>query len=371
MGRQAELNSSVRDFIVDCDVHNSFATNDDLLPYLDAPWREEWSTVGYGLGPLYWTPIGKLRKDASPPSGGPPASDPAYMLEHYMDPAGVDFAVLLAEGINVINVLPSTDYANALMRAYNDWMIDVWLSASPRFLGALIVNPADPAASVAEIRRLGGTDRVVQILIGSGSRILLGHRSLHQIYEAACEYGLHVAIHPGTEGKGIASAPTPSGYPSSYMEWHNILPANFMAHVNSLICEGVVEKFPDLKVIAVEGGVAWVPHLMWRMDKNFKALRATAPWLKELPSHYIRRSFRLTTQPIEEPSNPGDFQRLMDMVGGEDLLLFSSDYPHWDFDNPITALPPMSTTFRTKMLGGNAAELYGLTIPEDTWLATQ
>jgi predicted TIM-barrel fold metal-dependent hydrolase len=52
------------------------------------------------------------------------------------------------------------------------------------------------------------------------------------------------------------------------MEWHNILPINYMATVNSLVCEGVFEKFPTLKFVAVEGGVAWLPHLMWRMDKN-------------------------------------------------------------------------------------------------------
>lgn len=346
--------------VVDCDLHNAFGANDDLLPYLDAPWREQWSAIQYGLGPVYWTPIGKLRKDAVPPSGAAPASDPAYVLRHYMDPYGIDYAVLMGEGINSINVLPSIDYANALMRAYNDWMIDQWLSASPRFLGSIVVNPADPAASVTEIRRLGATNRVVQIMMGSGSTALFGQREFHPIYEAACEHGLRVAIHPGSEGKGIAGHPTPSGYPASYFEWHNILPTNFMAHVNSMICEGVFEKFPEMIVIAVEGGVTWVPHLMWRMDKNFKALRATAPWLKHLPSYYFAKNLRLTTQPIEEPFHSKDFQVLMDMIGGQDILLFSSDYPHWDFDSPISSLPAMTPEFRANLLGENAAKVYGL-----------
>lgn len=99
---------------------------------------------------------------------------------------------------------------------------------------------------------------MIQVIMCSGLRQLFGQRCFHQIYEAAERNGLPVAVHPGTEGRGIAGAPTPSGYPTTYLEWHNILPTNYMAHVNSLVCEGVFEKFPRLKFVAIEGGIAWL-----------------------------------------------------------------------------------------------------------------
>ena len=133
-----------------------------------------------------------------------------------------------------------------------------------------------------------------------------------------------------------------------------------MAHVNSLVCEGVFEKFPDLKFVAIEGGIAWLPHLMWRMDKNYKALRATTPWLKKLPSQYIKEHIRLTTQPIEEPENPQHILQIFEMIDAKNTVMFSSDYPHWDFDNPKMALPPLKGELKENILWRNAATLYNL-----------
>jgi predicted TIM-barrel fold metal-dependent hydrolase len=196
--------------------------------------------------------------------------------------------------------------------------------------------------------------------MASGARLSFGNRFYHPIYAAAEEMGLPMAIHPGTEGSGTAYPATPSGHPTRYMEWHNILPINFMAHLNSIICEGVFEKFPKLKFVLIEGGIAWLPHLMWRMDKNFKALRATTPWLKKLPSEYIVEHCRLTTQPIEEPKNPQHIVQIFEMIEAHKTVMFSSDYPHWDTDSPKMSLPPLGRELKARVLAGTAAELYGL-----------
>jgi uncharacterized protein len=193
--------------------------------------------------------------------------------------------------------------------------------------------------------------------------MLFGQRFYHPIYEAAEKNGVHIAIHPGGEGSGITGPPTPSGYPTRYFEWHNIIPINYMAQINSLVCEGVFEKFPRLKIIALEGGVSWLPQLMWRMDKNYKALRSTTPWLKRLPSEYIVDHIRLSTQPVEEPPEPSDLIDMYRMAKAERTVMFSSDYPHWDNDNPThNALNHLPDELRRRILWETAAECYGLKV---------
>ena len=99
------------------------------------------------------------------------------------------------------------------------------------------------------------------------------------------------------------------------------------------------------------------------MDKNYKALRAETPWLKKLPSAYIRDHLFLTTQPIEEPERPEHFLQILEMINAPGNILFSSDYPHWDFDNPLMALPPLPRDWKDRIFHANAAALYRLTPP--------
>lgn len=346
--------------LIDADVHNAIATPSDLLSHLPKVWHDHWLTVGPGYQGGWYSPIGVMRKDANPEGGGIPGSDPHHMLKHHLDKYGVDYAILTGSGILGVSLNPDPDYGNVVASAYNDWLVENWLSVSPKFRGSILVNHSDPQAAAREIDRMAKHENMVQVIMCSGSRILYGQRFFHPIYEAAERNGLPVAIHPGTEGRGIAGQPTPSGYPTRYMEWHNILPTNYMAHINSLVCEGVFEKFPSLKFVAIEGGIAWLPHLMWRMDKNYKALRDTAPWLTKLPSEYIRRHIYVTTQPIEEPEKPEQLNQIFDMIGADHMILFSSDYPHWDFDNPKMTLNSIKRDLRKKILAENASVLYNL-----------
>ena len=103
--------------------------------------------------------------------------------------------------------------------------------------------------------------------------------------------------------------------------------------------------------------MCWLPGLLWRLDANYKALRMEVPWLKRLPSEYVRDHVRLTTQPLERPASTRDLRAAIEMIGPE-LLLFATDYPHWDFDNPL--FMPFKDDWAERIFDANAREWYGL-----------
>jgi hypothetical protein len=123
--------------------------------------------------------------------------------------------------------------------------------------------------------------------------------------------------------------------------------------------EGVFERLPALKVVLIECGFAWLPPLAWRLDRHWRHLRSEVPHLRRAPSEYIREHVWVSTQPMEEPEVGRHLKDVMGWIGW-DRILFATDYPHWDFDDPRAALPatlPEGT--RRDIYGGNARKVYG------------
>lgn len=246
--------------------------------------------------------------------------------------------------------------------AYNDWLADTWLgkhNSDGVFKGSITIAHQDPHAAAAEIQRWAGHPHFVQVMTDSGARAPFGQRQYYPIYEACERFGFPLAIHPGTDGMGINIQPTP-GYPTHYIEWHTCLSLGFQAHLVSLITEGVFERFPGFRVVLVEGGVSWLPALMWRLDAEYKALRYEVPWLTKRPGEYLRKHVRITSQPLERPDNDEHLLQIFEMMDAEHLLMFASDYPHWDFDSPKFAFPKLPEAMRRRIFSDNAREFYRL-----------
>ena len=216
-------------------------------------------------------------------------------------------------------------------------------------------------AAAAEIRRAADDERFVHVLLVGGSERPYGEPRYLPIFEAAAECGLPVAIHSGGEGLGLAAPPGGAGAPTFYIEWHTLGSAgSIMAHLVSLLVNGVFERLPSLKVMLLEGGLAWLPGILWRLDTNWRALREDTPWLDRKPSEVAREHVRFTTQPLEHTDGHDELLfELLAAAGAPDILCFASDYPHCDFDDPAFMLRRLPERWREPVMHGNAAALYG------------
>lgn len=346
--------------IFDIEMHVGPAARSDVADRLPRPYRQRYLDGYLGDSKVNLEQRGGgMRADADVSDGGPPASNPAIVRSQMLDPYDIEWA--LCTGVHYdLGVLPDVDYAAAVASAFNDWLIEEFLPSDPAFLAAISVGQQDAESAVREIERHAGNPRVVEVLISTGSPALLGNRRFHKIYKAAAANGLPVAAHTTLEGRGASGPAGSAGYPSRYLEFHTNLAASAINHVASLVCEGVFAKIPEFKFVLLEGGISWVLPLMWKLDAEWKRLRDELPQLTEAPSHYLRRQVFFTTQPIEEPSKSADLLHTYEQIGGRSQIMFSSDYPHWDFDDPYKILPGSTAAdLRRRILRENAFDLYG------------
>jgi predicted TIM-barrel fold metal-dependent hydrolase len=361
--REPATRAAQKLMVVDCDIHPTFKSNADLFPFLPPRWREHWATYGghlrQGLSSTLAHPRmypAVSRADSWPPNGGPPGSDLAFMRSHHLDANGIEFGILMAlrpGGCDERNL----DFGAALCAATNDWQIAAWCEPEPRLRAAIQVPQEDPVAAVREIERCARDPRFVQVNLAPRTDEPLGRRRYWPIYEAAAAAGLPVGLHiSGVPGH----ASTGAGWPSFYMQEHHANSQCLQAVVTSLVLEGVLERIPTLKVVIVEAGFAWAPSLCWRLDKHWERMRGEVPHVVRPPSAYVREHFWYTTQPIEEPERPEDLNELIDWVG-PGKIMFSTDYPHWDFDDPrYTFRAPLKEPTRSMIFRDNARALYGL-----------
>ncbi|HZE55516.1 MAG TPA: amidohydrolase family protein [Bradyrhizobium sp.] len=348
--------------IADCDIHPARATKTELYPYLAKRWHQHLETYnahpyqGMMDGPPYpKAQPNAARRDAYPPEGGPQGSSLSFMQQQHLDPNHVVLGVLnpLATGQGIRN----HELAAAICSAINDWQIEKWTSKDCRLKGSIVVANEDGATAAAEIRKRGHDKNFVQVLLLSRTVEPLGQRRYWPIYEAAEEVGLPVGVHAfGFGGNPI----TASGWPSFYIEEMVGHSQCQQAVLASIVLEGVFERHPKLKMIMIEAGFGWAPSLSWRLDKSWQRLKSEVPHVKRPPSEYIRDHIYFTTQPMEDPERRDHLFDVIDWVGW-DKLLFATDYPHWDFDDPSRVLPPgVSEPNREAFYLNNALKLYGL-----------
>ena len=168
-------------------------------------------------------------------------------------------------------------------------------------------------------------------------------------------HGLPIGIHAGSTYRHPV---TPVGWPSYYTEDYVNQAPGFQSQLTSLMSEGVFAKFPDLTVVLMESGVSWLPAYLWRLTKFWKGLRNEIPWVSDPPASIVRDRVRMTLQPFDAPLDDGGVVRLMEHIGSDEILLFSTDYPHWQFDGRDVLPAGMDKALAAKIMADNPLKTY-------------
>jgi uncharacterized protein len=356
--------------IIDCDVHPLIKDINALGPYLTADWRkyfqigEAWrasdnSVIYARARDRYNHPNATYRLDSVPTNGGPSGSDPGFAISNHLEPNGITTALLLPQEHYGVARFGNPAAAAAYERANNEYLIDTWLPFDDRFTLAITVSGHDPKSAAADIRRLGQMPGVVavQLLI---LQQMAGSAWFDPIYEAACERELPIVIHQnGGEGCYTYSQIPAGGAPRSYGERHSVLTQIGAANITDMIVSGALERFPQLRIVMVEWGFTWLSWLMTRMDYLWENNRDASPWIKRPPSEYIAEHFTFTTQPLDETSTASEVEAMFKIPHLDRMLLFSSDYPHYDTDNPQATLNKIPRALRDRVCYQNALDTFG------------
>ncbi len=344
---------------IDCDVHPALPGMAALLPYLDPYWREQVTIRGIdGLDlssyPIH-APVSARADWRLPANGlpdGKPGADLGLLRRHVLD--GFGSRIAICHCLYGVQGLFNPHFASVLATALNDWMAAEWLDREPRLRASIVVAPQHPANAAAEIESRAADPRFVQVLLLASGDAPLGQHGYWPIFAAAERHGLPVGIHAGGTAR---HATTGNGWPSYHLEDVAVRSHAFQAQLLSLIHEGVFTKYPRLRFVLIESGFTWLPNFMWRANKTWRGVRAEVPWVDRPPAALIRERVRITLQPGDAPPDAADMARVLEQIGSDEMLLFSTDYPHWHFDeDPFP--PGIPAGLRRKILVDNPLATY-------------
>jgi uncharacterized protein len=276
----------------------------------------------------------------------------------WMDAMSVDYSCLFPTGMLNIGMHPQKEMEVELCWAYNRWLTEkVMPEADGRFYSMLCLPFSDPEAALRHVETFGDRKHVGGFMVTTvRSHMAVYDNAYMKLYRAMEERGLVLSFHSGPNwGEPIYKSC--NRFLSAHalgFTWYNIL------QCTNWVINGMSERFPKLPVIWIESGLAWVPFLMQRLDHEYMLRPSEAPLLKKKPSDYMRDMY-YSSQPMEIQ----DYEAMectFRMMNAETQLLYSSDYPHWDFDLPSTIwdLPFLSEKAKHNILGGTAARLFKL-----------
>jgi len=287
--------------------------------------------------------------------------DPASQLQA-MDVEGVDVAVLFRTLPLVCVDDLAPEFAQALCRAWNDWMADFRRLDPRRLRAAALLTLHDATLAAGELRRAVTTLGFVaaQVLPDPVNGVNLHDPALDPLWAEAQRLDVPICFHPSKNNYSrdhfVNRFLT---RPSSTLTHALNNPVDLMSALACMTAGGVLERFPRLRVAFLEGNCAWLPWLLWRLDEYWQLCRGGEETeLQARPSEYFRRQCFVSVDPDEDQVE-WVIRKL-----GDDTIVFSTDYPHSDSKFPLSTATflklPIPEDSKRKILWDNCARLYGI-----------
>jgi predicted TIM-barrel fold metal-dependent hydrolase len=309
----------------------------DRAPRIERDWngrRGDWLLLP-GLGPI---PVGRLgiagsrlddpateERIARGYDGlNPGVRDPAKRLDEQLQD-GVCGEVMYPSLNMFTYALKDREVANAVFERHNDWVLDYCSVAPDRLIGIGCLPIPDIDAALAEMERAATR--------GVRGFMIPAHVSPDQPYcdavydrfwAAAQDYGVPLTMHIFTGTSPDGGHPPHWGTPGGTIKGYTLAHTTIANTMIDLICGGVFERFPRLKVICSEYETGWIAHFLQRLDHaTYRTPRFAVDYLTMKPSEYFRRNMYATF----EDDHEGILTRYQI---GVDCLLWGNDYPHHD-----------------------------------------
>jgi predicted TIM-barrel fold metal-dependent hydrolase len=289
------------------------------------------------------------------------------LVQRAMDSMGIDYMVVFPTPMLVLGMHPQVEMEVVIGKAFNKWLTDEVLPHDQRIKAMLYLPFNHPEESLKEVEKYADNPSVIGYSVTSTRFRAVNHDSYMPLYSAIQATGKPLSFHSGFHW-GDQSMQQCNKFISMHaisFVYYNII------HMTNWIMNGLPERFPKLKVMWIESGLAWIPFLMQRLDSEYMMRSSEAPLLKRKPSEYMQDMF-YSSQPLER-SNIELTEATFKAMKADTQLLFASDWPHWDFDlpNSITTLPFLSEEAKRNILGFNSARLFNLEVPKHKQLKTK
>ena len=280
------------------------------------------------------------------------------IVRRTMNTMGVDYQVIFPTAMLLLGTSPVDGAELYLSRAYNRWLREIILPQEKRILGLVYLPFNSPEDCERLVKDFSNVPGIVGFTVTSVRNAPVHSPSYMRLYAMIEETGKPLVFHAGPNWNDASFQML-----NRFISMHALSFVHYnLIHMTNWIVNAIPERFPKLKTLWVEGGLAWIPYLMQRLDHEFLMRQNEAPGLKKLPSEYMKEMY-FSSQPMEQ-CHPNALKVTMDMMDAETQLLFASDWPHWDFNPPhtVTTLPFLSDEAKKNILGLNAAKLFGLPI---------